>query len=182
MQCFKTEWLSETDFKEWLVQDDKDSDSRYCKFCKVTLKNANKSMLIKHKNSVEHKKCFDVAKTSVDITRFVIKNKSTESDQTAKSELLFAAYFAEHNIPVASIGHLLPVCKAAFPDSKITEKLSMKRTKLAYVIQDGIAFDEKIVITNICKTQKFSIIIDESTDISVTQVLAVVVRYFDIGK
>ena len=35
-------------------------------------------------------------------------------------------------------------------------------------------------MTNICKESKFSIIIDESTDISVTQILAV--RYFDSNK
>ena len=181
-QCFKTEWLSETGFKEWLKQDRNDANSSFCKWCSLTLKNASKSMLMKHNNTVKHKKCFEVSKNSVDITQFMTKNISTESEQTAKSELLFAAYFAEHNIPFANIDHLLPVCKAAFPDSKIAEKISMKRTKLSYVIQDGIAFDEKSAIADVCKTQKFSLIIDESTDISVTQILAVVVRYFDLSK
>ena len=67
-------------------------------------------------------------------------------------------------------------------DSQIASKLSMKRIKIAYVIQDGIAFHEKLAVTNICKESKFLIIIDESTDISVTQILAVVVRYFDSNK
>ena len=58
----------------------------------------------------------------------------------------------------------------------------MKRTKISYVMQDGIAFHEKLEVTNICKESKFSIMIDESTDISVTQILAVVVRYFDSNK
>ena len=51
----------------------------------------------------------------------------------------------------------------------------MKRTKISYVMQDGIAFHEKLEVMNICKESKFSIMIDESTDISVTQILAVVV-------
>ena len=77
---------------------------------------------------------------------------------------------------------MLDVSKVAFPDSKIAKKLSMKRSKLAYVIQDGIAYEEKHLVAEKCREQKFSIIIDESTDISVTQVLAVVVRYFDSCK
>ena len=64
----------------------------------------------------------------------------------------------------------------------MAKKLSMKRSKLAYVIQDGIAYEEKHLVAEKCREQKFSIIIDESTDISVTQVLAVVVRYFDSCK
>ena len=40
----------------------------------------------------------------------------------------------------------------------------------------------ELITTNICKESKFLIIIDESTDISVTQILAVVVRYFDSNK
>ena len=49
-------------------------------------------------------------------------------------------------------------------------------------MQDGIAFHEKLEVTNICKESKFSIMIDESTDISVTQLLAVVAQYFDSNK
>ena len=58
----------------------------------------------------------------------------------------------------------------------------MKRTKISHVKQDGIAFHERLEVTNICKESKFFTIIDESTDISVTQILAVVVRYFDSNK
>ena len=49
-------------------------------------------------------------------------------------------------------------------------------------MRDGIAFHKKLEVTDICKESKFSIIIDESIDISVTQILAVVVRYFDSNK
>ena len=49
-------------------------------------------------------------------------------------------------------------------------------------MQDCIAFHEKLEVTNICKESKFLTIIDESTDISVTLILAVVVRYFDSNK
>ena len=49
-------------------------------------------------------------------------------------------------------------------------------------MQDGVTFHEKLEVANICRRNKFSIIIDESTDISVTQVLAAVVRYFDPSR
>ena len=58
----------------------------------------------------------------------------------------------------------------------------MKKTKLSYVIQDGISYYEKSKLIEICTNQKFSILIDESKDISVSQMLAVVVRFFDTDK
>ena len=57
--------------------------------------------------------------------------------------------------------------------------MSMGKTKATYLIQDGIAYYEKIDLVNILQNTKFSLLIDESTDISVSQVLAIVVRFFD---
>ena len=69
-----------------------------------------------------------------------------------------------------------------FPDRAIAKSMTMKRTKASYVMQDGIAKVEKDDITKICQSNMFSLIIDESTDISVCQILAVVVRYYDEDK
>ena len=81
--------------------------------------------------------------------------RKTVQKQTAKSELLLAGYFAEHHIPFSHADQLLTVCKRVFPDSHIASKLSMKRTKISHAKQDGIAFHEKLEVTNICKESKF---------------------------
>ena len=49
---------------------------------------------------------------------------SKDDEQVAKSELLFAGYFAEHHISFAHADHLLTLRKRAFPDSSIATKLS----------------------------------------------------------
>ena len=105
-------------------------------------------MLLKHKISVKHTTCYDAAKVTVNIDQFM-NTKTTDNHQTFISELRFATCFAEHNIPLACVDHLLPVCKAVFKDSKLAGKLSVKLTKVSYVIQDGLAFDVKCVINNI---------------------------------
>ena len=181
-QVFNVKWLTDTRLKDWLQQDRDNKDYSYCKCCKITLKNANKSMLLRHKESERHKRSYQIAKSSSSISRFFAKKNCAEDEQIAKSELLLAGYLAEHHIPFSHADHLLTVCKRAFPDSYIASKLSMKRTKISYVMQDGIAFHEKLEVTNICKESKFSIMVDENIDISVTQILAVVVRYFDSNK
>ncbi|KAK7084436.1 hypothetical protein SK128_011673, partial [Halocaridina rubra] len=80
VQSFKEEWLQDPEWKDWLLQSKSVREASYCKCRKATLQSANKSMLQKHKSSVKHKKCFDVAKSAVDITCFIEKKKSTESE------------------------------------------------------------------------------------------------------
>ncbi|GFN95610.1 hypothetical protein PoB_002211600 [Plakobranchus ocellatus] len=174
-QSFKDEWLKDLDLKEWLVRDSVDKDSTFYKSCKTTIKNSNKSMLLRHKESSKHKESMRAATTSEAYPTSWSNLQQQKMNKLPKSELQIAAYFVEHNI------HFLPVLKKICPDNKIAHKLSLKRTKLSHTIQDGIAFHEKMNITDICRNQKFSIIIDESTDISVTQVLAIVCRYFDMN-
>ena len=47
-------------------------------------------------------------------------------------------------------------------------------------MQQGIAHHERLDVVSICR-KKFSIIIDESTDISTKQMLSIVVRYLDVN-
>ena len=57
----------------------------------------------------------------------------------------------------------------------------MKHSKASYIMQEVIAYQERKDTSEICKNKKFSLIIDENTDIglSVAQILAVMVRFLD---
>ena len=89
----------------------------------------------------------------MNISQFVSKKKSSDSEKIANAEMLFAGYFSEHHIPFSNVEHLFGICKRAFPDSDIAKKVSCKRTKLSYTIQDGIAHYEKSKLNEICNTQ-----------------------------
>ena len=115
-QAFKQEWLNNPEFSEWLSQDRNNSDVSYCKCCDVTLKNANKTMLTKHMNTNKHKSALSRSKSNLSITQFMSKKKITESEQISKSELIFAGYFVEHNLPCAAVDHLIHICKKALPN------------------------------------------------------------------
>ena len=141
---FNVKWLTDTQLEDWLQQDRDNKDYSYCKCCKITLKNANKSMLLRHKESERHKRSYQIAKCSSSISQFFAKKNCAEDEQIAKSKLLHAGYFAEHYILFSHADHVLTLCKRAFPDSHIASKLSMKKTKISYVMQDGIAFHENL--------------------------------------
>ncbi|XP_076061603.1 uncharacterized protein LOC143037350 [Oratosquilla oratoria] len=87
---------------------------------------------------------------------------------------------AEHNMPFHQADHLVDVPRKAFSDSEIAKDVTLKKTKASYIIQDhGIAWNECQEIVDICKENKFSLIIDKSTNVSVSQILALVVRFYD---
>lgn len=83
-------------------------------------------------------------------------------------------------MPYKQADHLTETLKVMFPECEVAQHMTMKRTKASYIIQEGIAHEERNEVAQICRKQKLSILIDECTDVSVSQVLAVVVRYFDV--
>ena len=143
------------------------------KVCDTKFRNSNKTALLVHKESQKHQKNFSAKKSTIAINTFFRSPKEPDpQDNVSKAELLLTAFMAEHFRQFETI-------KKMFPDSTTAQSMSLKRTKVSYLLQQGIAREEWLAVANICKKQQFSLIIDESTDVSVSQILAVVVRYFD---
>lgn len=83
---------------------------------------------------------------------------------------------AEHTIPFLAADHLPDLLKECFPDSKIVQGINMKRTKTSAIVKNVIGVTAKEELSDILKTRKFSILTDESTDISSVKTSCVVVR------
>lgn len=95
--------------------------------------------------------------------------------------------------------HLIEVIKECFPDSKVSfnnnitkylktvlwlflqiaGKISCKRTKAAAITKNVIGKIHKEGLVQKLKTTKFSVMIDESTDVSTNKAMCVVVRFYD---
>ncbi|KAJ8023368.1 SCAN domain-containing protein 3 [Holothuria leucospilota] len=185
-QAYKDEWQNDPDLKDWLVPDESSKYAVTCTICDCKLMQVNKTGLLAHKETKKHCRNLEAKKKSSNITDFFqSKSKIVMSDakiKAATAELMLTGFMAEHSLPFSIADHLTEVCKSSFPDSQIAKDMKLKKTKASYLMQDGIARHERLTIQQICRTQMFSIIIDESTDVSVSQVLAVMVRYFDADK
>lgn len=93
--------------------------------------------------------------------------------------ILTVAFVSEHNLSFACVDHLCDLYKRIFPDSKVAQGLNMKRTKataVAHKMSSAISGD----LASRLRVNKFSIIIDETTDSSKTKCLAIVVKYYDM--
>lgn len=77
-----------------------------------------------------------------------------------------------------SIDHLSEVIREIFPDSEIAKNIKLHRTKCTSIVKNVLGKEEIDNLTSELKNTKFSLLIDEGTDIAQTKLIACVVRYF----
>lgn len=89
-------------------------------------------------------------------------------------------FAVEHNISfnTLSMDHFSQLIKVFCPDSKIAEKITCNRTKATKVIENVTGKYSFNQLVSLLQITKFSLIVDESTDISSTKSLALVVRFY----
>ncbi|KAI8772522.1 general transcription factor ii-i repeat domain-containing protein 2 [Biomphalaria glabrata] len=177
-QSFLERWLEDPELADWLQGDKDDPSTCYCTCCQVMLKNSNRSMLLSHKKTMKHQRAF----AGIPKASSCKKKKLSCAENIARAELLLSCFFTEHQLPFYYIDHLIEVCRNGFHDCKVARRINLKKYKMAYLVQDGIAYHEKEEIAEICRTQKFSIMIDENIDMTIANLTAVVVRFFDTHK
>ncbi|CAG5057444.1 unnamed protein product [Parnassius apollo] len=103
---------------------------------------------------------------------------STISEEVKKAEISIVAALVEHNIPFRVMDHVSEVISRAFHDSEIAKRFSCRRTKSAAIAYNvlGNNFEEKMLAelrprpeNETERSPVFSLIIDESTDVSTTK-------------
>lgn len=90
-----------------------------------------------------------------------------------------AAFIAEHNLPYTVMEHLPNLIQKVCPDSKIALKLKCGRTKTESIVTNVIGAVGNNNVIELMKKNKFSIILDESTDRSTIKHMAVIARIVD---
>lgn len=170
------EWNKEF---SWLVEKD---DSIFCKYCNTALFK-NHAHLKRHEDRVSHQERVKSIRSTVDLSQYLKENARKELlfFKTKRAEFKLVMALVEHNLPFAVMDHLPQLLKNAAPDSEILKQINCARTKTTAMVK-FMAEEAKSCLADTLKTTKFSIIIDKTTDISVTKCLAVLVRYADIDR
>jgi len=57
-----------------------------------------------------------------------------EIEQTKRAEILLCGFLSEHNLLFNVMSHLSAVCKQTFPDSKLSQNMSLGRTKATSIV------------------------------------------------
>lgn len=174
-QKYTKHWESLPSCKGWL-QPSKKSDTRaYCKACDCEI-NAKKSEIEKHVQREKHKSNVRNSSKQPTLTSLPSVSNPLREKQVKEGEIKLAAFVVEHNLPLNIMTHLPELMRSVCKDSEIAKKIVSSRTKTTAVINNVIGKCSKEELRDIMKENKFSLIVDESTDKGCTKHLCIVVR------
>lgn len=168
-QKFKKEWM---DLYPWL---EKKSDKSFCKACEKSIMGGIKH-LKRHSETEAHKKNIVKARNTPKMEHFFIDTEISKSVRSA--ELKLTMFLHEHNLPFLLMDHLILLLSVVCPDSNIAKQLRSARTKTTNMTHT-IAEEQTETLSSRLQKSLFSIIIDETTDVSNKKSLVLVARYFN---
>lgn len=172
-QKYRKEWESNPEFKGWLKPFIGDDTRAYCLYCKADFY-AKLSDVKKHMTTQKAKPYNSSTENKLP---FMVK----KFDSAKKAEATMALAIAER-CSMLACDHIGEACRAAFSDSTAATHFKTHRTKCTEMINDVLApyFLKKLVAD--VGDQRFSLLLDESTDVNVSKYLGVVIRYFSDTK
>ena len=170
-------WHDDKIFKRWLAPSPVENKP-FCIACNKTIR-CHKTDLIAHSQTVRHlnnMSSLNNEATGGDNNNNFSTNLS-HKDKVKRAEIKVSAFFAKHNIAFCTVDHLIPLLKDICIEPKVVQDLSLARHKCMKIIKNVIAKHETETLIQSLKTCRFSILIDESIDISNTKLLCVLVKY-----
>ena len=164
---YRTEW--ERDFP-WIRKATDGSENSFCKICKKTLQ-PRKKTIQNHADSADHKRRAGDAATSRRITFPAVR----ENEATKKAEIELAVAVCCH-CSVLTIDHLGDIISRNATGSPL-ENLRLHRTKCSKIISNIIGPVLKESLQEDIQEKKFSLLVDETTDVSSDKTMCICVRY-----
>jgi hypothetical protein len=113
-------------------------------------------------------------KQAPQLLRYSEQNKSA-----ARIEIKLCSFIAENNLPISIADVLLPLLRDLFPSDQALRDVTLGKQKATNVIRQVLGFYSIQECIVKLKANKFSLIINETTDSSTTSQLAVLAVYFN---
>lgn len=175
-QMYRKSWESFPELKDWLRPLEKDKTKAYCAFCKCEI-TAKLSDLRRHTTSVKHVRAAEPFSSSRQTKLPFSHISDTQRRSSSQAEGRLAMVIAEHS-SFLTVDHVSEACKVMFSDSSAVKNLKLHRTKCKNIVVNVLAPHFMESLKDDIADEKYSLLIDESTDIAVTKLLGVIVRYF----
>lgn len=174
VQKYVASWEGIEEFKGWLCKAEKGSLA-YCKVCEQTI-TCGKSELLRHSKSSRHKQLIKSVKNTQDMATMLTTPLTMK---VRRGELKWAAMLAENNLPMSLMDTLIPLAASIYEDSQVAANMKLKRTKTTGLLKNVLAPHFNTSLCSKLKNNKFSLIMDETTDLGSIKQCAFTVIFFD---
>ncbi|XP_067628068.1 uncharacterized protein [Eurosta solidaginis] len=165
---FREEWLKLFD---WLKEKE---GGAFCVGCSKTLVN-HSGHLKAHEKMATHIQFYESRKKQCTLDNFYNKEHQKQQQQVRNAELTLVMFCIAHNLPFLLMDSLPALLVECFPDSSIAKLIKCGRTK-STEITEYISKQASEQIFSFLRTNCFSFIVDETTDVSLTKSLVLVAR------
>lgn len=178
---FQMKWLNDPKFSPWMIQSKRNPNKAFCNACQCEIA-GSVTLLERHRSTEKHNRSMSAKQQSQRVTSFFQPSVSANFEkQVTASELKMCAFIAEHNLPVSIMDHLPGFIANVSPDSKIASAVKCGRTKATVILGNVMGNTYLSDLVARLKVTKFSLIIDESTDLSTQKHLVLIVRFYDLN-
>ncbi|KAK3933093.1 LOW QUALITY PROTEIN: Protein FAM200B [Frankliniella fusca] len=163
-KSFQSKWLEMPEFRGWLQAIPGDPTKAKCVPCNATF-SAGKSDAEKHAKGQKHsQKVLSIKNTRPINKAFAAPTKEQKLEkEVKKAEISLAAFF--YRAQYRYYDHLVELVKKIFHDSEIAKRVTLDRTKCTAVMKNDL------------RTVPFSVLVDESTDVSNIKIMCLLTKY-----
>ena len=185
-QQFRHQWLEDPEFKDWLVRPRPGENACSCKLCNKSV-SCRKTALRRHTQSAQHKRALSEIAAGQRQGNLVEclqrQNEITTYKETTEARM--CSFLAQHNLPLSLINNLMSLFKSVAPKNgkevEILKGIHLSSTRCTNIIRQGVGLYFQMELVEILRKSKsyFSIIPDETTDVSTEKQLGICVVYFD---
>ncbi|XP_072381987.1 uncharacterized protein [Diabrotica undecimpunctata] len=173
MQTYKKQWENNLKYSGWIKHSSKGVNFAFCSCCAKHINvSSGTDAVDKHANRKIH---MDKAKAMKSQSKLQFDRITNKSEDQRKAEIRLCAFLVEHNLPFTIMDHLPDLLKTINPD--VIKELKCARTKSQNIVEKIMGKYSFEILCEDLRRKKFSLIIDESTDLSTTKHLCLVVRY-----
>ncbi|XP_017481522.1 PREDICTED: zinc finger protein 862-like [Rhagoletis zephyria] len=165
---------------EWFQQFDWVRDKNGCAFCIACDKTILNHLthLKNHEKTTFHVVNLERKKKQLSIDKFLGPEHQKFQQQVRDAELTLVMFLITHNLPFLLMDYLPGLLTECCPDSNIAKNIKCGRTKSVQLTEFLSNLASKNIV-NYLKQNKFSLIVDETTDVSMKKCLVLVARYVD---
>ncbi|XP_066599919.1 protein FAM200A-like [Prorops nasuta] len=182
---FQYQWYdSNPSWRKWVQPVPENESKFHCLICKKSL-DCGHSEIGKHENSSIHKRnaenfeCRNLPGTSTTFSDVEKEVNIDFNDRVKAAEIRLATFFVEHNIPYVSSSAMIDIFKTIGKDPHDLQAIKLGRHKLSKIVNNVVCREETKSLTETLQNTKFSVFVDETSDITNEKWFSIMVRYVE---